>query len=212
MVGNGTVPRPHRLQPTASQYCHSAWVSEPRGSVGSQSPQPHLEDSTTYHPRRPTQRGSNLRVARGTKAHSPPSHISKTVLSTVHVGGPSGGLEPCRCSRPVRDAAPQSLPQSSAVTGSRPTLALVNELTGGPRCAGPGQRAHRRGPRCAGHGRRAHRLPQIRPDVLDAPDFVGIGAKPTREDGQRGRRNGGGSPWVPCHLARPRPPRPPKPA
>ena len=42
----------------------------------------------------------------------------------------SGGLEPCRCSRPVRDAAPQSLPQSSAVTGSRPTLALVNELTG----------------------------------------------------------------------------------
>ena len=25
------------------------------------------------------------------------------------------------------------------------------------------------------------------------------------QDGQRGRRNGGGSPWVPCHLARPRP-------
>ena len=44
-----------------------------------------------------------------------------------------------------------------------------------------------------------------RPDALDAPDFVGIGAKPTREDGQRGRRNGGGSPWVPCQLARPRP-------
>ena len=41
----------------------------------------------------------------------------------------SGGLEPCRCSRPVRDDAPQSLPQSSAVTGSRP-----------PR---PGRRAHR---------------------------------------------------------------------
>ena len=103
----------------------------------------------------------------------------------------SGGLEPCRCSRPVRDAAPQSLPQSSAVTGSRPTLALVYMLTGGPRCAGPGLRAHRSGPRCAGHGRRAHRLPQIRPDVLDAPDFVGIGAKPARQDGQRGRRNGG---------------------
>ena len=103
----------------------------------------------------------------------------------------SGGLEPCRCSRPVRDAAPQSLPQSSAVTGSRPTLALVYMLTGGPRCAGPGLRAHRSGPRCAGHGRRAHRLPQIRPDVLDAPDFVGIGEKPARQDGQRGRRNGG---------------------
>ena len=89
-----------------------------------------------------------------------------------------GGLEPRRCSRPVRDAAPQSLPQSSAVTGSRPTLALVYML---------GQ------------------LQRIQPDALDAPDFVGIGAKPTREDGQRGRRNGGGSPWVPCQLARPRP-------
>ena len=43
------------------------------------------------------------------------------------------------------------------------------------------------------------------PDALDAPDFVGIGAKPTRQDGQRGRLNGGGSPWVPCQLARPRP-------
>ena len=97
----------------------------------------------------------------------------------------SGGLEPCRCSRPVRDAAPQSLPQSSAVTGSRPTLALVYML---------GQ------------------LQRIQPEALDAPDFVGIGAKPARQDGQRGRRNGGGSPWVPCHLARPRPPRAPKPA
>ena len=42
----------------------------------------------------------------------------------------SGGLEPCRCSRPVRDTAPQSLPQSSAVTGWRPTLVLGDELTG----------------------------------------------------------------------------------
>ena len=38
-------------------------------------------------------------------------------------------------------------------------------------------------------------LPRIQPDALDAPDFVGIGAKPTRQDGQRGRLNGGGSPW-----------------
>ncbi len=29
-------------------------------------------------------------VGRGTKAHSPPSHISKTVLSTVYVGGAEG--------------------------------------------------------------------------------------------------------------------------
>ena len=34
-------------------------------------------------------------------------------------------------------------------------------------------------------------LPQIRPDALDAPDFVGIGSKPARQDGQRGRRSGG---------------------
>ena len=74
----------------------------------------------------------------------------------------SGGLEPCRCSRPVRDAAPQSLPQSSAVTGSRPTLALVYML---------GQ------------------LQRIQPDALDAPDFVGIGAKPARQDGRRGPRS-----------------------
>ena len=60
---------------------------------------------------------------------------------------------------------PQSLPQSSGVTGSLPTLALVYML---------GQ------------------LQRIQPDALDAPDFVGIGAKPTRQDGQRGRRNGGG--------------------
>ena len=84
----------------------------------------------------------------------------------------SGGLEPCRCSRPVRDAAPQSLPQSSAVTGSRPL---------------------------AGPGRRRSQLPRIQPDAFDAPDFVGIGAKPARQDGQRGRRNGRGG--VLGHLA-----------
>ena len=48
-------------------------------------------------------------------------------------------------------------------------------------------------------------LQRIQPEALDAPDFVGIGAKPARQDGQRGRRNGGGSPGVGCQLARPRP-------
>ena len=38
----------------------------------------------------PTQRGSNLRIGQGVRAHRPPSHISKTVLSTVHVGGAEG--------------------------------------------------------------------------------------------------------------------------
>ena len=48
-----------------------------------------------------------------------------------------------------------------------------------------------RGPRCAGPGRRRSQLPRIQPDAFDAPDFVGVGSKPARQDGQRGRRNGG---------------------
>ena len=50
------------------------------------------------------------------------------------------------------------------MTGSRPTLALVYML---------GQ------------------LPRIRRDAFDAPDFVGIGEKPARQDGRRGPRSGG---------------------
>ena len=88
------------------------------------------------------------------------------------IGGLSGGLEPCRCSRPARDAAP-------TIT---PTIFCSVRLAAD-----------------AGPGRRRSQLPQIRPDALDAPDFVGIGAKPARQDGQRGRRSGGGS--VLGHLA-----------
>ena len=88
----------------------------------------------------------------------------------------SGGLEPRSRSRPARDAAP--------------TIATTPALTSmcwpwSTSSLGP--------------------LLRIQTEALDSPDFVEIGAKPTREDGQRGRRNGGGSPWVPCHLARPRP-------
>ena len=72
----------------------------------------------------------------------------------------SGGLEPCRCSRPVRDAAP--------------TIFCSDRLAAD-----------------TGPGRRRSQLPQIRPDALEAPDFVGIGEKPARQDGQRGRRSGG---------------------
>ena len=73
-------------------------------------------------------------------------------------------LEPCRCSRPARDAAPTIAP----------TIFCSDRLAAD-----------------AGPGRRRSQLPQIRPDALDAPDFVGIGEKPARQDGQRGRRNGG---------------------
>ena len=76
----------------------------------------------------------------------------------------SGGLEPCRCSRPVRDAAPTIAP----------TIFCSVRLAAD-----------------AGPGRRRSQLPQIRADALEAPDFVGIGEKPARQDGQRGRRNGG---------------------
>ena len=76
----------------------------------------------------------------------------------------SGGLEPCRCSRPARDAAP-------TIT---PTIFWSDRLAAD-----------------AGPGRRRSQLPRIQPDAFDAPDFVGVGAKPARQDGQRGRRNGG---------------------
>ena len=82
------------------------------------------------------------------------------------LGGLSGGLEPCRCSRPVRDAAPTIAP----------TIFCSDRLAAD-----------------AGPGRRRSQLPQIRPDALEAPDFVGIGKKPAHHDGQRGRRSGGGS-------------------
>ena len=80
----------------------------------------------------------------------------------------SGGLEPRSRSRPARDAAP--------------TIATTPALTSmcwpwSTSSLGP--------------------LLRIQTEALDSPDFVEIGAKPTREDGQRGRRNGGGSPWVP---------------
>ena len=74
----------------------------------------------------------------------------------------SGGLEPCRRSRPVRDATPTIAP----------TIFCSDRLAAD-----------------AGPGRRRSQLPQIRPDALEAPDFVGIGEKPARQDGQRGRRN-----------------------
>ena len=73
----------------------------------------------------------------------------------------SGGLEPCRCLCPVRDAAP--------------TIFCSDRLAAD-----------------AGPGRRRSPLIQIRPDALEAPDFVGIGENPARQDGQRGRRSGGG--------------------
>ena len=76
----------------------------------------------------------------------------------------SGGLEPCRCSRPARDAAP-------TIT---PTIFWSDRLAAD-----------------AGPGRRRSQLPRIQPDAFDAPDFVGVGSKPTRQDGQRGRRSGG---------------------
>ena len=84
----------------------------------------------------------------------------------------SGGLEPCRCSRPARDAAPTIAP----------TIFCSDRLAAD-----------------AGPGRRRSQLPRIQPDAFDAPDFVGIGAKPARQDGQRGRRNGRGG--VLGHLA-----------
>ena len=89
-------------------------------------------------------------------------------LRSIPLVESSGGLEPRSRSRPARDAAP--------------TIATTPALTSmcwpwSTSSLGP--------------------LLRIQTEALDSPDFVEIGAKPTREDGQRGRRNGGGSPWVP---------------
>ena len=65
-----------------------------------------------------------------------------------------GGLEPCSRSRPARDAAPTIAP----------TIFCSDRLAAD-----------------AGPGRRRSQLPyDSRPDALDAPDFVEIGAKPAR--------------------------------
>ena len=39
-------------------------------------------------------------------------------------------------------------------------------------------------------------LQRIQPEALDAPDFVGIGAKPARQDGRRGPRSSRSGPLV----------------
>ena len=75
-----------------------------------------------------------------------------------------GGLEPRRCSCPARYAAPTIAP----------TIFWSDRLAAD-----------------AGPGRRRSQLPRIQPDALEAPDFVGIGAKTASQDGRRGRRNGG---------------------
>ena len=80
-------------------------------------------------PYSPTQRGSNLRVGRGTKAHSPPRHISKTVLSTVH----AGSLDAVRLVQvgPHMDRAQASQPAGQVV---------ILETTAAARAdGGPGQ-------------------------------------------------------------------------
>ena len=59
---------------------------------------------------------------------------------------------------------------------SRPTLALVDELTGADLDV-------------LALVYMLGQLQRIQPEALDAPDFVGIGAKPARQDGRRSPRS-----------------------
>ena len=43
-------------------------------------------------------------------------------------------------------------------------------------------------------------LQRIQPEALDAPDFVGIGAKPARQDGRRGPRSSRSGPLLPLRA------------
>ncbi len=76
-------------------------------------------------------------VGRGTKAHSPPSHISKTVLSTVYVGGPECTVLHCElfagrsCCKESSLVDPAVLPQvrgQPGATGSVHTSLQPGEL------------------------------------------------------------------------------------
>ena len=51
MVNDGDSP--NRDPTCVPPYCRTT-IPAPRTSVGSQSPQPHLEDGTTYYPLRPS--------------------------------------------------------------------------------------------------------------------------------------------------------------
>ena len=74
----------------------------------------------------------------------------------------------------------------SGVTGWR-SLALVDELTG---ATSSGSRLTLALVYMLGQ------LQRIQPEALDAPDFVGIGAKPARQDGRRGPRSSRSGPLV----------------
>ena len=117
----------------------------------------------------------------------------------------SGGLEPCRCSRPARDAAP------TIAT----TIFWSDRLAAD---AGPGRRSHRRPSMCWPWST----ISPARPSMCwswstSSPASTNQARCPRcarfrgdrRETGATGRAERPskwrGSPWVPCQLARPRP-------
>ena len=88
----------------------------------------------------------------------------------------------------------------------RPPLHKQGYTRGGVAAdAGPGRRAHRRDILRLVSGADLDllalvymlgQLQRIQPEALDAPDFVGIGAKPARQDGRRGPRSSRSGPPV----------------
>ena len=108
------------------------------------------------------------------------------------------------------------------MTGSRPTLALVDELTrllivpsGVTGCGSLVLGDELTGATSSGSCPALDldllalvymlgQLQRIQPEALDAPDFVGIGAKPARQDGRRGPRSSRSGPLLIVTSPRPR--------
>ena len=105
-------------------------------------------------------------------------------VEAVHVGQ-LGTLGRGRPRRPAGDT--RSRPDTSTSCRASVKAGHVDQLgtLGQGRTRPPGRRS---------------RLPRIRLKALEEPDFVEIGAKPARQDGQRGRRSGRGG--VSCYLSR----------
>ena len=95
---NSCVPPPQRVT-----------IHEPRASVGSQSPQPHLEDGTTYHPRRPTR----LDKIKNFHAEDQVAGIGAREVSVASLGAlttPITGFKTVSVAVPRTDGASRAVP------------------------------------------------------------------------------------------------------
>ena len=129
-------------------------------------------------------RGRPRRPAGDTRSRPDTSTSCRASVKAGHVDQ-LGTLGRGRTRRPAGDT--RSRPDTSTSCRASVKAGHVDQLgtLGQGRTRPPGRRS---------------RLPRIRLKALEEPDFVEIGAKPARQDGQRGRRSGRGG--VSCYLSR----------